>query len=110
MGAFTGDETQINNLAVDQSQKSGEDIDDGYPTDVEGIKADGKVTYGKEEFPKFKVTPKEFFSNMKADRRRIRFAKDSKAGEYMRKTKNQARPFYLETTTADGKSYVKKVR
>ena len=112
-GAFTGDGDQhVKNAHDDENMKSGTGVEreDGYPTDVEGVTADDVVKYGKEEFPAFNVTPEEFFSNQQADRKRMRFKNGSKAAQYMRKTRNQGRPFYIKTKTRDGKSYTRKIR
>lgn len=113
MGEFTGTgDEHVKNAISDDNLKSGtgEQKEDGYPTDVDGIKADDIIKYGKEEFPAFNVTPEEFFSNQQSDRKRIRFKKDSKAAQYMRSTKNGARPFYIKTTAKDGKTYTRKLR
>lgn len=113
MGEFTGSgDSHIKSASDDQNKAkfgSGEN-EEGYPTDVEGVKADDVIKQGTEEYPVFKVSSQEFFSNQKADRKKIRFNKDSKAGEYMRKTRNGARPFYLKTQSADGTEYVRKIR
>lgn len=112
-GEFMGNgDEHLNTAQGDENMKAGTGVEkeEGYPTDVEGINADDVVKYGKEEFPAFNVTPEEFFSNQKADRKRIRFKKDSKAAQYMRKTRNGARPFYLKTTASDGKTYTRKIR
>ena len=111
-GAFTGDGDQhVKNAQGDENMKSGtEERPDGYPTDVEGVTADDVIKYGKEEFPAFNVTPDEFFSNQQSDRKRMRFKNNSKAAQYMRKTRNQGRPFYIKTKTRDGKIYPRKIR
>lgn len=112
MGEFTGTGDQhLKTAQSDTNMKSGtEEKPDGYPTDVEGVNADDVVKYGKEEYPAFNVTPQEFFSNQRADRKKLRFKNGSKAGEYMRKTRNGHRPFYIKTTAADGKQYTRKIR
>lgn len=112
MGVFTGDGNQHLKIAQgDENMKAGtgEKID-GYPTDVPDLKADDLIKIGKEEYPAFNVTPEEFWSNQQADRKRIRFKKESKAGYYMRHTRNGARPFYIKTTANDGKTYTRKIR
>lgn len=112
MGELTGNgDNHLRNAQNDQNMKSGtEEKPDGYPTDVDGVQADDVVKYGKEEFPAFNVTPQEFFSNQQADRKKIRFKNGSKVGEYMRKTRNAHRPFYIKTTASDGKKYTRKIR
>ena len=62
----------------------------GVPTDVEGVFADGE----KSGLPVFDVSQKEFYANMKQDRRRLRFGNDTTAAKYMRTTKYR-RPFYV---------------
>lgn len=112
MGEISGQGSDhLRNAQNDINAKSGtEDKPDGYPTDVDGISADDIIKHGKEEFPAFHVTPEEFFSNQQSDRKRMRFKNHSKVGEYMRKTRNYHRPFYIKTQTKDGKSYTRKIR
>lgn len=113
MGEFTGGSVDhLRNAQDDENMKAGTGVEseEGYPTDVEGVNADDIVKHGKEEYPAFNVTPQEFFSNQQADRKRIRFKKDSKAAQYMRNTRNAGRPFYLKTTASDGKTYTRKIR
>ncbi|MFW6015001.1 MAG: hypothetical protein ACOCRK_01030 [bacterium] len=111
MGEFTGRDQHTEKAEQDRNvSKFGSGSEEGYQTDVEGIKADDVVKYGKEEYPLFKVTPEEFFNNQKADRRKMRFKNGSKVGEYMRKTRNGARPFYIKTQTKSGDEYVRKIR
>jgi hypothetical protein len=81
----------------------------GYPTDVEGIMSDDVIKKGIEEFPVFNVSKEEFFSNMKADRKRIRFKSDSKVRSYIQKTKN-GRPLYIKTKDSNGQEYVRKLK
>ena len=107
MGELSGTETpgkQQDNIAADHGVRGAEDgqIRDipndkadgeepkGVPTDADGVYADGE----KGGFPVFDVTPQEFYANMKQDRRRLRFGKDSTASKYMRTTKYR-RPFYI---------------
>jgi len=74
-------------------------------TDVEGIFADGK----RNELPVFDVDHDDFYNNMKADRKRIRFKADTSASQYLRGTKYN-RPFYLRTTAPDGNQLLRKVK
>jgi len=71
-------------------------------TDVEGIFADAE----KGGVPVFNVSKKEFFDNMKMDRKRLRFKKDSVVSKYMRNTRYN-RPFYVRNTE-DG--YLRKIK
>jgi len=112
MGELTGNKDgHQENIAKDyNTSKFGAGSEEGYATDVEGVTADDVVKNGKEEYPLFKVSSKEFFDNQKSDRKKIRFANNSKVGEYMRKTKNSHRPFYIKTTAPDGHTYTRKIR
>jgi hypothetical protein len=74
-------------------------------TDVEDIFADGQ----KNNLPVFDVEHDEFYNNMKADRKRIRFKTQTPAGEYLRKTRYN-KPFYLRTTDASGQQLLRKVK
>ncbi len=74
-------------------------------TDVEDVFADGQ----KDNMPVFDIDHENFYSNMKADRRRIRFKGDSSASQYMRKTRYN-RPFYLRTTDQNGQQLLRKVK
>ena len=62
----------------------------GVKTDVEGVYADGE----KSGVPVFDVSQKEFYDNMKADRRRLRFKSGTPAQKYHRNS-NYRRPFYI---------------
>jgi hypothetical protein len=62
----------------------------GIPTDAEGVFADGE----KGGLPVFDVSQQDFYNNMKQDRRRLRFGKDTNASKYMRTTRYR-RPFYV---------------
>lgn len=112
MGEFTGSNSNLTNAIQDVNIATGRNDGERSPfaTDVEGIEADDVVKKGIEEFPVFNVDTQEFFSNQKSDRKRIRFKVGSKAGQYMQKTKNGLRPFYIRTTDSSGVSYTRKVR
>lgn len=113
-GEFTGNGDQHYNAAQNDFNASkvgtGQEREEGYPTDVEGVAADDIVKNGKDEYPAFEVTPNEFFQNQRAERQRLRFKNGSKVGQYMRNTKNTGRPFYIKTTTKDGRKYTRKIR
>lgn len=81
----------------------------GYETDVKGVRANDIVRQGKDEFPCFDVSQEEFNQNMQDGRRRLRWKKDSAAQQYMSGTKYN-RPFYVRTTDAKGKTYVRKIK
>lgn len=113
MGEFTGYGTPFDKAVTDRNTSvsgTGENQETGYPTDVEDVNADDVIKKGKEEYPVFNVSQDEFWSNMKADRKRLRFKNGSKAQQYMRRTRNGARPFYIKTHDQNGKEYVRKVR
>ena len=79
------------------------------PTDVEGVFADDVVKHGKEEIPVFDCEEKEFYGNMKSDRKRLRFKNGSAAAKYMNNTKYN-RPFFIRTKTASGEVYTRKIK
>ena len=74
-------------------------------TDVEGIYADGQ----KNNLPVFDIGHDDFYNNMKADRRRVRFKAETAASQYLRGTKYN-RPFYLRTSSPDGTVLLRKVK
>lgn len=73
-----------------------------FDTDVPDVKAQGL----KNGIPVFSVPEDEFYKNMKADRKRLRFSADSPVTKYLQGTKYN-RPFNIQT--ADGK-YMRKVK
>lgn len=80
--------------------KQGTDAPDGkFSTDVSDLYADGM----KGELPVFDVKPETFFRNMKTDRRRLRFDKDTTAQKYHQNTK-YTRPFWIRNQE-DGYTY-----
>jgi len=94
MGELTGDFNSgpaakaKEDLAV--TAPTGPDNTQGVKTDVDGVFADGE----KSGVPVFDVSQKEFYDNMKADRRRLRFKSGSPAATYHQKS-NYRRPFYI---------------
>lgn len=102
MGEFTNGHSPDQDAAQDRNttkMSSGEE-DQGFATDVDGVYADGERT----GLPVFKVSNKEFYQNMKAGRRRLRFSNGSKVQKYMQRTKYK-NPFWIEH---DG--YLRKVK
>ena len=73
----------------------------GFDTDVEGCRSDDVVKTGNIEFPVFDVDDNTFMTNMKKDRKRIRFKNGSSAQKYMSKTKYN-RKFYIQTRDKNG--------
>ena len=85
------------------SAKKDLDVNKGeFETEVEGIFADGK----KGNLHVFDVSNKEFFDNMKMDRKRLRFSSDSNASKYMRSTKYNI-PFYIRNKES---GYLRKIK
>jgi hypothetical protein len=89
-GEFSSGETHdsINNIDTRgvQLENPGK-----VPTDVDGVFADG---IKDNNIPIFDVEKDDFYNNMKMDRKRLRFTKDSSAAQYHRASKYN-RPFYL---------------
>jgi len=105
MGDFTDGNRQQELVATDHEvrisdkDQSTSAPDGKFKTDVDGVYADGE----KQGFPVFDIDPDEFFKNMKADRRRLRFKSDSAAASYHRNTKYR-RPFWVRNSK-DGYTY-----
>lgn len=100
MGELSG--SDVNNSPESQINKDISAVDGKVETDVEGIFANAE----KSGVPVFDVSKDEFFNNMKMDRKRLRFKKDSIVSKYMRNTKYN-RPFYVRNTE-DG--YLRKIK
>ena len=123
MGEFMGDSganhsTDNNNTTTMGGEDAGAEANaeagteaqiPGYETDVKDVRSDDIVRQGKDEFPCFDVTQDEFNQNMQDGRRRLRWKKDTAAQKYMSGTKYN-RPFYVRTTDAKGKKYVRKIK
>lgn len=94
MGELTGDNDSgpaakaRDDMAV--TAPTGVDDTKGVKTDVDGVYADGE----KSGVPVFDVSQKEFFDNMKQNRRRLRFKVGTPAQQYHRNS-NYRRPFYI---------------
>lgn len=108
MGEISGDGSTSHTINM---SKDGDNIQksDGFPTDVDGVVAQSSVKRGKDEFPCFDVSNKEFYQNMNGGRQRIRFKKDSPAQQYMQGTKYK-RKFYIKHTDDKGKSMVRSIK
>ena len=109
MGELLGNQEDLCTKERNQANFGTEEKPDGYPTDVEGVFADDVIKKGSDEFPVFNVSKDEFFSNMQANRKRVRFKSDSKVRSYIQKTKNGGRPLYIKTND-NGKEYVRKLK
>lgn len=84
-----GDSAQGQALAHDHATTP-ENDPRGFKTDVEGVFAQGD----KAGVPVFDVTQKEFYDNMKTDRKRLRFTPGTAAQSYHSKTRYN-RPFFI---------------
>ena len=105
MSILAGDEPAGNANTFDDSVK-----DEKFPTDVEGVEADGYIQQGTNKFPKFKVTQDEFHQNMTDGRRRLRWKTDTPVQKYMAGTKYKI-PFYVSyTDEKSGKVYTRKIK
>ena len=104
MGEFTNGESPTTELEL-QRIDVGNNIENGFETDVEGVKANGE----KAGMPIFDVPKDQFYSNMKADRKRLRFDADSAVTHYVQGTKYK-KPFYISTTDSDGQKFLRKVK
>ena len=78
-------------------------------TDVEDIEADDYKQIGNDKFPVFDISKAEFYNNMRADRKRLRFASGSKVQKFRQQTKNRA-PFYIRYTDSKGSQYIRKIK
>jgi len=108
MGEFTADITPTD-LAKQDGDIEQEKTDDGYQTDVPDVKAQSSVKRGKDEFPCFDVSQKEFYQNMQGGRRRIRFNRDTPQQKYFQGSKYQ-RKFFIKYTDDNGKSMVRSIK
>jgi hypothetical protein len=88
-GEFTSGETHnsINNTAAHGTvgENPGK-----IETDLPGIYADAT----KDNMPVFDVGKEDFYNNMKSERKRLRFSKDTAASQYHQGSKYN-RPFWL---------------
>ena len=105
MGEFSG----IDNSDFQEPEKVVDDIENGVPTDVEGVMANDVMKHGCEEFPVFDCDEKDFYQNMSQGRKRLRFKNGSSAARYMSGTK-YSRPFYIRTKTSSGEVYTRKIK
>jgi len=88
-GEFTSGETHDATNAVLAHGTVGNEPNK-VPTDVENVFADAT----KDGMPVFDVPETDFFNNMRQERKRLRFTKDSAAAQYHRSSKYN-RPFWL---------------
>lgn len=101
MGEFTqGFSTGLQQVDKDNNPK----MDPGkVKTDVPEIYADGVAKDGN---PIFTVPEKDFFRNMKVDRKRLRFTSGISAQKYMRGTRYN-KPFWIKSDKGD---YMRKIK
>src|SRR6056297_3366872 len=107
MGEFRDDNMPSDDIKSDGDQS--QTNDDGFKTDVDGVVAPESVKRGKDEFPCFNVSNKEFFQNMQGGRKRLRFNNGSDAQKYMQGSKYQ-RKFYIKYTDDNGKSLLRSIK
>ena len=107
-GMGSGDGTTSHATSVSRDGDSVQKAD-SFQTDVKGVTAQSSVKRGKDEFPCFDVSNKEFYQNMNGGRQRIRFKKDSSAQQYMQGTKYK-RKFYIKHTDDKGKAMVRSIK
>ncbi len=79
--------------AEDQTTQDPDGQESGWDTGVNGIKANGE----RGGLPVFDVTPKEFFNNMKVDRRKLVFKRGTPCQQYHRNT-NYRQHFWIRNT------------
>lgn len=96
-------------VSSDGDKVSAAPEENGFQTDVEGVVATSSVKRGKDEFPCFDVSSKEFFQNMNGGRKRIRFKSGTPTQQYMQKSK-YSRKFYIKYTDDNGKSLVRSIK
>jgi len=108
MGAFTDDNRPEDTIKMDGDLEQNK-TEDGFQTDVDGVKSQGSIKRGKDEFPCFDVSYKEFYQNMEGGRRRIRFDRDTPQQKYFQKSKYQ-RKFYIKYTDDKGKALVRPIK
>ena len=103
MGELSGmNKDSISSSPEGMIKKDLEAVDGKVKTDVEGVFANAE----KNGLPVFDVSQKEFFNNMKMDRKRLRFKKDNPVSAYMKNTKYN-KSFFVRNTT-DG--YLRKIK
>lgn len=89
-GGFTQGEKLTGDHAVTTPKAPDGAEPQGVKTDVDGVYAHGE----KNGVPVFDVSSKEFYRNMKQDRKRLRFQGGTPAADYHRNSKYR-RPFYV---------------
>jgi hypothetical protein len=102
-GEFFSGETH-DTINLDSLTNPGSMDDGKVETDVDGVFADGK----KDGFPIFNVDRDDFFTNMKAERKRLRFKPETPASGYLRGSKYN-KPFYVQYKGDDG-HFLRKVK
>lgn len=102
MGEIYGDKE--NSAELDTMKRAtAPTMDTGkVPTDVEGVYADGI----KDTLPVFDVEDDDFYKNMRADRKRMRFKSEHPVSQYLRQTRYN-KSFFIKTK--DGQ-YMRKIK
>lgn len=101
MGELSGHFNDSPEAKIAQDNQVTEPPDGKFETDVPDCFADAEYRGGHV----FDVSKEEFYNNMRADRRRLRFKAESPAQTYHKKT-NYKKAFYIRNTE-DG--YMRKV-
>ncbi|MFW6129961.1 MAG: hypothetical protein ACOC56_02180 [Atribacterota bacterium] len=109
MGEFLGNDEDATMNDYNASRVGVDADENGFETDVDGVKADGFVQKGTEKFPRFDVDRNTFYSNSHDERRRMRFKSGSSVQQYMQGTKYR-RPFYISFKDDNGRRYTKKIK
>ena len=104
MGEFLDGESP-GDLAAQDTRPETKTSDDGFETDVDGVRADGE----RLGLPVFNVDRHEFYQNMNYGRKRLRFKSGSNAQQYMQGTRYN-RPFWISYKSKKGQEYVRKVK
>ena len=92
-------------LALKDTRPDTKYSDDGFDTDVDGVKAHGE----RLGLPVFNVERDEFFQNMNYGRKRLRFRSGSAVQQYMQGTRYN-RPFWISYKEENGQEFIRKVK
>jgi hypothetical protein len=104
MGEMTSGESPAD-LARQDTNPQTDYSDDGFDTDVDGVKAHGE----RLGLPVFNVDRDEFYQNMNYGRKRLRFKSGTPVQAYMQGTRYK-RPFWIAYKDKGGQEYIRKVK
>jgi len=108
MGEFTAD-IRPEDTAKQDGDVVQEPTKDGFQTDVTDVTSQSSIKRGKDEFPCFDVSQKEFYQNMQGGRRRIRFNRDTPQQKYFQGSQYQ-RKFFIKYTDDKGQALVRSIK